>query len=144
MISVNVSLDENFIPLKAVADRPQHDVPDEQIRQLETIRQLSTLSIEEREEQVQKLRGIWWYAHHERLLSDQSHYVGVDGMLQRMTVANPVVVLLGAPGSGKSTTLRWLALQMARTSYSARYHLPGELRNRQLPYFCALVNMLIV
>ena len=38
IISVNVSLEDNFIHLHAVADRPRNDLPEEQLRLLEEIR----------------------------------------------------------------------------------------------------------
>src|SRR5207247_1576576 len=43
-------------------------------------------------------------------------------------------VMLGTPGSGKSTTMRWLALQMARASLLRNYNLPEGLRYRQIPF----------
>lgn len=41
-----------------------------------------------------------------------------------MNRESPVSVILGAPGSGKSTTLRWLSLHMARAALSSAYQFP--------------------
>jgi ABC-type phosphate/phosphonate transport system ATPase subunit len=44
--------------------------------------------------------------------------VTIEDVVRQLSAANPVAVILGTPGSGKSTALRWLALHMAKYSVS--------------------------
>ncbi len=118
LISVNVPLDTVFIHLRTVPDRPVYDVPGEQqklLEKLEELRHRSDLNAEELEENIQRLRVIWSsQIGQEALMLRQRQNATIEDVLEQLRAANPVAVILGAPGSGKSTTMRWLALHMAR------------------------------
>src|SRR2546430_7662255 len=60
LILPRIPLDEIFIHLRVVSDRPLYDVPEAQKKQLEEIRQNPELSEEEREQLLQNLRVIWY------------------------------------------------------------------------------------
>ncbi len=60
--------------------------------------------------------------------------------LDKKFVINSQAVILGTPGSGKSTTMRWLALQMARMSLSRSYDPPEGLTPRQIPVLIRISN----
>ncbi len=135
LISVNVPLDMNFIHLRAMPDRPRYDIPSEQQRLLQELLQRPNMSTEEREEQIQHLRSIWFHSSQEQDLPgiDPEREVKIEEVLQRLKVTSPVAIILGAPGSGKSTTMRWLALHMARASRQHFYRLPDGLFPKQIP-----------
>ncbi len=135
LISVNVPLDTNFIHLQAMPDRPRYDMPSEQQRLLQEILQNPNLNEEEREEQMQHLRGIWFYSPHEQSLPDvdRKREVEIEEVIRRLKATSPVAIILGTPGSGKTTTLRWLALHMAFAALSWFYHLPDGLSPKQFP-----------
>ena len=101
---------------------------------LNQIRQRSDLSLEEREERIQRLRVIW-HSQLGQKPAEKWHKqnVAIEKVLEQLEIKLPVAVLLGAPGSGKSTVMRWLALHMARAFLSSRYSLPDDLYHRQIP-----------
>src|SRR5713226_9395646 len=103
LISVNVPLDTNFIHLQAMPDRPRYDMPSEQQRLLQEILQNPNLNEEEREEQMQHLRGIWFYSPHEQSLPDvdRKREVEIEEVIRRLKATSPVAIILGTPGSGK-------------------------------------------
>ena len=136
LISVNVPLDEIFIHLSAVSDRPLYDLPYEQQKLLEELRLGSHpyLTPEQCEEHIQRLRVLWY----SQLGQDwaegrQKQNATIEEVLKALKAERPVAVILGTPGSGKSTTMRWLALKMARASLSRSYDLPEGLASRQIP-----------
>ncbi len=58
----------------------------------------------------------------------------LDELVSRLSPNDPVAILLGTPGSGKSTFLCWLALHMARASLTpGAYQLPSWLGREQVP-----------
>ena len=59
LIFADVPQDGTFVDIHVVADEPVYDAPGEQQRQLETMRQRTDLSNEEREAYLQRLRIIW-------------------------------------------------------------------------------------
>ncbi len=134
-IFADVPQDETFVDMQVVADEPVYDAPYEQKRQLEVMRQRTDLSNEEREAYLQRLRIIWrsqlrWDVNEEKAQQPMP----LVGVLQRFTSTSPVAILLGVPGSGKTTFLRWLALHMARACLSSgRYSLPHGLGRPQVP-----------
>ncbi len=117
LISVNVPLNEIFIHLNAVSDRPLYDVPLEQQKMLAELRRAldASRSQEDREDyeyRIAQFHGMW-AGDIGRTEARAKQSVEIDDVVQRMSVNSPVAFLLGIPGSGKSTTMRWLALQMA-------------------------------
>ena len=135
-ISVNVPLDAIFIHLNAVSDRPLYDLPYGQQKLLEELRSgsHSDMTQEQREEHIQRLRVLWY----SQLGQDwaegrQKQNATIEEVLKALKAERPVAVILGTPGSGKSTTMRWLALKMARASLSRRSDLPEGLASRQIP-----------
>jgi hypothetical protein len=143
LLSVNVPLDEIFIHIRAVSDRPIFDIGIEQQKlqeEIEQMRHRSDLDPHEREEYIQGLRAAIWHSQlgEELLMARLGKDVKIEEVLQRLTPARPAAVLLGSPGSGKSTTMRWLALHMARASCLADYQLPQDLAPVQLPLFLTI------
>src|SRR6266571_4179239 len=63
----------------------------------------------------------------------QGQNVEIKEVLQQLTAANPIAVILGGPGSGKSTAMRWFALQMAQAALPPYHRLPRELAPKQIP-----------
>jgi ABC-type multidrug transport system fused ATPase/permease subunit len=118
LISVNVPLDAIFIHLHAVSDRPLHDMPFEQQKALEELRQrldLGAEGSEDNEERIARLKSVW-ASQLGQSAAELRHKqnVTIEDVMRDLTAKNPVAVLLGVPGSGKSTTMRWLALHMAQ------------------------------
>ena len=136
LISVNVPLDEIFIHLSAVSDRPLYDLPYEQQKLLEELRlgSHSDMTQEQREEHIQRLR-VRWYSQLGKDWTEgrQKQNATIEEVLKALKAERPVAVILGTPGSGKSTTMRWLALKMARASLSRSHDLPEGLASRQIP-----------
>ena len=123
LISVSVPLDDIFIHLSASTDRPRYDLPTEQMKQLEALRKRADLTPEQREEEIQALRVVWYSQLGPGLLeSRQPQNVTVENVTQQLTARQPGAVILGAPGSGKSTTMHWLAYHMARASRLSAFH----------------------
>ena len=104
LISVNVPLDDIFIHLNAVPDRPVYDVPSEQQKLLEELRQRKDLSIEEREELIQRIRVIWYsQVGKAATAGPRRRNISIEKVLEQLNTKRPVAVILGTPGSGKST-----------------------------------------
>ncbi len=133
LIFADVPLNETFVHLLVVSDEPIYDAPGEQQRQLEAMRQRIDLSTEERDAYLQRLLIIWQSQLNQDVEQvQQPLFLGM--LLSRLTTTNPVAILLGAPGSGKTTFLRWLALHMARASLSpGSYALPNGFGRVQVP-----------
>ncbi len=135
LIFADVPQDGTFVDIHVVADEPVYDAPGEQQRQLETMRQRTDLSNEEREAYLQRLRIIWrsqlrWEVNEGKVQQP----LLLTEVLQRFTSTSPVAILLGTPGSGKTTYLRWLALHMARACLAhGKYSLPHGLGRPQVP-----------
>ena len=119
---VGVPLDAIFIHLRAVSDRPRFDLPNEQQEALAALQRRTDLSPAQQEDLIQALR-VYWYSQIGRTSLESPGKVKVEKILQDTTAQQPGIVILGSPGSGKSTTLRWLVLQMARAA-----GLPGYRR----------------
>ncbi len=138
LISVSVPLNDIFIHLHAVSDRPLYDMPDEQkklLEELETLRQHDNLETGDLEEQAQQRRAALWQSQLRQglLEGQQRRNIVIEDVLKGLQTTHPVAVILGTPGAGKSTTMRWLALQMARASLNANYQLPEGLSPTQIP-----------
>jgi hypothetical protein len=154
---VGVPLDTVFIHLRAASDRPRFDLPNEQQEALAAIRRRTDLSPAQQEEFIQALR-VRWYSQIGRTDLESPGRVEVEKILQHTTAQQPGIVILGSPGSGKSTTLRWLVFQMARAACLPSYcrwlyllsrllsnlfrlpirwgdHLPPDLAPYQIPIF---------
>jgi hypothetical protein len=121
LISVSIPLDDIFIRLNVISDRPRYDMPSVQINLLEELRKRSDLSPEDREEQIQALRVIWYSQLGQELEVRQTQNVTIEEVLQNCTAEQPGAIILGTPGSGKSTTMRWFAFHMAHAYYLPNY-----------------------
>jgi hypothetical protein len=111
LISVNVPLDDIFIHLKANPDTPVYD-----IAELEDLLHDQRLSEEQREVLRQKTHIRWESQKglNALLALKQRQNVTIEKVLQAQNTQRQASVLLGAPGSGKSTALRWLTLHMSQ------------------------------
>ncbi len=140
MVFAEVPLNEIFVPLQVVSDEPIYDAPAEQYRQFEAIRQRDDLSIEERDAYLQRLHIIWQsQLSRDEDVEQAQQPLLLDELVSRLSSNDPVAILLGTPGSGKSTFLRWLALHMARASLTpGAYQLPSRLGPEQVPILIQL------
>ncbi len=119
LLSVSVPLSENFIRLYATPDRPRYEISGGQAALIEQIRRNAHLSPDECEAQIQLLKRQWWNLLGEGQTGQNTEIADV---LQQLSAAQPIAVILGIPGSGKSTTMRWLALHMAQASCFSLLH----------------------
>jgi len=135
MVFADVPLNETFVHLQVVSDEPVYDAPGEQQRQLEAMRRRTDLSIEEREAYLQRLYIIWQSQLRRDVDEEEARQpLFLEEILPRLTPTNPVAILLGTAGSGKTTFVRWLALHMARASLKeGKYSLPNGLGREQVP-----------
>lgn len=143
LLSVNVPLEDIFIHIRAVSDRPVYDIGIEQQKlqdEIEQVRRNPDLDAREREDYIQALHAAMWHSQlgEELFITRLGKELGIEDVLGRLTPTRPAAVILGTPGSGKSTTLRWLALHMARASYHADYSLPENLAPVLLPIFLTI------
>jgi hypothetical protein len=126
LISVDLPLDTVFISLTAIPNRPRFDSPTTQ-QDLE--RDLSTnpsLSSHQREELLGSIAEQWH-------TQPSPESVSVDQFLLRLDSKKPAAIVLGSPGSGKSTVLRWLALKMAQGKLSPHTPFLETLSPGQIP-----------
>ena len=121
IFSVNVPLEQVFVHLRAVSDRPRFGMAleREQLEQeIQRIYERSDLTDEEREENIQQLRAASWRSEMvEGMLASIAKAgkdLTIEDVFTDLKAGSPVAILLGGPGAGKSTTMRWLALRMAR------------------------------
>jgi hypothetical protein len=143
LLSVNVPLEDIFIHIRAVSDRPVFDIGIERqklLDEIEQVRHRPDLEAGEREDFIQTLGAAMWHSQlgEELFTKRLGKEVNIEDVLQRLTPTRPAAVILGTPGSGKSTTLRWLALHMARASRHADYSLPENLAPVLLPIFLTI------
>jgi NACHT domain len=131
LVSVSIPLDDVFIQLQALCDRPLYDMPSEQQRISHELLYRADLAEEDREERLQRQQAIW----HSQLGRgyEEAQEIFIDTIIHHLSAEYPVAILLGIPGSGKSTILQWFALQMARACLKADYDLPENLRPKQIP-----------
>jgi hypothetical protein len=112
LLFTDVPLEEVFVHLSAFPDRPIFDIPFEQERQLEKIHRHTDLSDKDRENYVRRL-GLTWYSQLRQDHVQTHHQISIEKVLQSFFPGNPVAIVLGLPGSGKTTCLRWVAYHLA-------------------------------
>ncbi len=123
LISVDLPLDDIFIPLSAACDKPIYDAPSTYQDLRDELHKHPGLTDEEREELIGRLVSQWTTQPLPGSggVSQQQDLNAL--ILQGLAPEKPAAIILGSPGSGKSTALRWLALKMAQ----------GKLSPRQIP-----------
>jgi hypothetical protein len=126
-----IPLDRVFIPLRIIPIQSEWDVPVEREQLQEELYQRPDLSHEERAFHLKTMSP-------GRLVPEEPLFF--DEVLQRLTAEKPVAVILGAPGSGKSTIMNWFAQEMARASFSQRYPLSRKLSPRQIPILLRITD----
>lgn len=134
LILAEVPLETVFVPPRIVFDAPVYDAPQEQVRQLAAICQRKDLPVEVRDTYVQGLRTIWYSqvgGDVDEKKAQQPRQIAE--LLQSLTAVNPVAVLLGTPGSGKTMLLHWLAWNIARAKLPGGGPLPEGFGNAQIP-----------
>jgi NACHT domain-containing protein len=129
LLFTDVPLDEVFVNLHVMPDRPIYDIPAEQQRQLKKMQQRTDLSSQEREDYIQRLRFTWYFQSRYEQAQAQ-HEIPIDEVLRKFFPRNPVAIILGTPGSGKTTFLRWVAYHLADTLLSSD---PSSLTNGSAP-----------
>lgn len=134
LLSVSILLEKIYIHVRAVSDRPLFGMAIEQqqlMAEIELLRGRTDLPLDELEEQIARLKAKHWQSDlGERLLEGDN--LKIEDVFAGMKAEHPVSILLGGPGAGKSTTLRWLALQMAHATRVGA-SLPKELVPAQIP-----------
>lgn len=131
LLSVSVPLEKIFIHLRAVSDRPRFGLAIEQQQievEIAALRERSDLPPDKLEEQIAGLKARLWQSE----LGTKGDNLTIKDVFTGITIERPVSLLLGGPGAGKSTIMRWLALQMARGTRSAS-SLPEKLAPAQIP-----------
>ncbi len=131
LIFVDLPLDDVFIPLLAVADKPTFNSPSSQISLIEELLNNPSVSDEEREGLLRSIDNLW-SMQSAQITTGVGQDVG-DLVFSGLDHTRPAAIILGSPGSGKSTVLRWLALSMARGWLSPRSTLPATLAPLQIP-----------
>ena len=129
LVFTDVPLDAAFVHLHVIPDQPIYDIPGEQQRQLLELQQRTDLNSQEREDYIQRLR-FTWYSQLRQEQAQAQHQIPVDEVLQRFFPGNPVAIILGTPGSGKTTFLRWVAYHLVDTLLSSG---PSSLTNGSAP-----------
>ena len=134
LIVTDVPLDAVFVPLHVIPDQPIYDIPDEQQKQLEQMQHRTDLSSQVREGYAQRLRFIWCSQLRQEK-AQMVQQISVEEVLGRLYPADPVAILLGTPGSGKTTFLRWTAYHLAvaslssKSSFQTKESVPGWIRS---------------
>ena len=112
LMFTEVPLDDVFVPLRVIPDRPIFDIPFVQERQLKHVWQCTDLSEPEGEDYIRRLRFIWYSQLRPEEARPQQQ-ISIDEVLQRISPENSMAIILGAPGSDKTTLLHWTARRMA-------------------------------
>ncbi len=131
LISVDLPLDDVFISLLAVADKPTFNSPSAQASLREELLNNPDLSNELRESLIGSTDNLW-SMQSAQIATGVGQSVG-DLVFSGLDQTRSAAVILGSPGSGKSTVLRWLALSMARSWLSPRGTLPTAFSPSQIP-----------
>ena len=112
LVFTDVQLDDVFVHPQVISDRPIFDIPQEQQRQLQKIQQRTDPSDQEREDYIQRLRFAWYSQLRQENVQAQQQ-LPIAEVLRRLYPRNPVAIILGTPGSGKTTFLRWVAYHLS-------------------------------
>jgi hypothetical protein len=114
----DVPLEEVFVHLQLIPDRPIFDIPFEQERQRVKLQEHTDLSEADRENYFRRLR-VTWYSQLRQDYVQEQHQISIEKVLESFSPENPVAIILGSPGSGKTTFLRWVAYHLADTLLSS-------------------------
>ncbi|MGV8125948.1 MAG: NACHT domain-containing protein [Methanothrix sp.] len=105
-----VPLDKVYIQLHAISERRRETLREAERDQLkEAIKDIPARSQEDYFAFIQRLGDFYYYQPGSRLYPSEGESIDPEDALKK----NPRMVILGAPGSGKSTFLRFLARRCA-------------------------------
>lgn len=138
LIFADIPLETTFVPLHAISDRPIFDAPYEQLRQLGSLRERTSVSEEMHAAYLDGLHATWQSQLGIPSNQRTRYILPISEVLHRLTPQRPVAIILGEPGSGKSQFLRWLALHMATASLTPNRVLPDGLFPAQVPFLIRL------
>jgi hypothetical protein len=133
LLFTDVPLDDVFVHLQVIPDHPIFDLPYEQERQLRQIQRQTDLSDNKREDYMRLLR-FTWYSQLRQDGAQARQHIPVVKVLERIFAGSPVAIILGAPGSGKTTFLRWVAYRLADNLLSSDpFALPSGASSVRIP-----------
>lgn len=134
LIAVNLSMEEILVPQYFVPSRPVYDAPSAQDWLIDEIRNDPGLNAEQRESLIGRVRERWYSdLVQNKGTVGQQQPVELEKLFHWLSAQQPVAIILGTPGAGKSTILRWCTLRMARTLLPEHLPLPAFLAPSQFP-----------
>lgn len=121
---VIVSLPKNFIHLCADTHQPRYEVNSPPAELIEHLRQNSHLSHDEREREIRDFQQSGQVSENKNLEGEKFDIVEALQLLSAGSPPDgrPLAIILGNPGSGKSTTMRWWTYHMAQASLMSPLH----------------------
>jgi hypothetical protein len=117
----------NAVSVSAVPDESYGGDPTDAQLQNEERFQRPALTIQE-QESLKRSKTDW----------GEGAPIDIENILQGLTATYPAAVILGEPGSGKSTALRWFAFRMAQAYRFPNRPVASALLPRQIPLLIPL------
>ncbi|GAC1635390.1 MAG: hypothetical protein NVS4B11_37610 [Ktedonobacteraceae bacterium] len=126
LILADAPLDKIFVHLSVVPCRPLYDAPYEQQRQFARVEKRTDMSIKKHDTMLQRL-CFTWYSPSTQKIEKAPQAITTETLLPQLTSEHPVAIILGTPGSGKTTFLRWLAFSKTQAALDVLDNIQAEL-----------------